>query len=265
MEFPLENSSNMEDSNWARVQDELDSLRAIYSDQDQLDFPSGVPLRDETVRFSLQLKSRCGRKFKLRYSLPLAYPNQAKPGVYIEFTSQIITKYWQAQVQKQLSNFIAAQPLDEKLLVLVSNFCETELVFDNKSTKATENLESEGRSEKANHDLKMFMVDVHTFNGHFSASNATCTLTIVGANDSRSVALDLPSPLIRGKTVSIEVMLDAKLLPISHVELANPSSDCWRPQWIRVRACDQDIKIHSMQWVQKGFIANAFVTAVYGF
>jgi len=256
----------MEDSNWARVQEELDSLRAIYSDQDQLNFPNGVPLRDETVRFSLQLKSSCGQKFKLKYVLPPAYSNHAKPVVHIKFKSQVlITKYWQAQLQKQLFNFIAAQPLDEELLVSVANFCETELVFDNKSSKATENSEFEGRSVKAKDDLKMFKIDVHTYNGYFSASKATCTLTIVGANGARSVALDLPSPLNRGKTVSIEVMLDAKLLPISHVELANPSSDCWRPQWIQVRACDEDIKIHSMQWVQKGRTQNAFVTAVYGF
>eukprot|EP00495_Collosphaeridae_sp_1-RS-2012_P000595 TRINITY_DN10540_c0_g1_i1.p1 TRINITY_DN10540_c0_g1~~TRINITY_DN10540_c0_g1_i1.p1 ORF type:complete len:117 (+),score=2.18 TRINITY_DN10540_c0_g1_i1:300-650(+) len=110
----------------------------------------------------------------------------------------------------------------------------------------------------------MFAIDVHTLDGHFSASNATCTLTIVGASDAKSAALDLPSPLNRGKTVSIEVLLDPKLLPISHVELPNPSSDCWRPQWVRVRACDEDIKIHSMQWVQKGRIQNAFVTSVYG-
>merc|ERR1712060_144873 len=121
----------------------------------------------------------------------------------------------------------------------------------------------EERSVKAKQDLKMFAINVHTFNGRFSASKAKCTLTIVGANGAKSVALDLPSPLKSGKTVSIEVMLDAKLLPISHVELANPSTDCWRPQWIRVRACDEDIKIHSMQWVQKGRTQNAFVTAVY--
>jgi len=137
-------------------------------------------------------------------------------------------------------------------------------VFDDKSSKATENSEFEGRSVKAKHDLKMFTIDVHTFNGHFSASKATCTITIVGANGAKSVALELPSPLNRGKTVSIEVMLYAKLVPISHVELANPSNDSWRPQWIRVRACDEDTKIHSMQWVQKGRTQNAFVTAVYG-
>jgi len=264
MEFPLDITSNMKDSNWARVQDELDSLRAIYSDQDQLNFPNGVPVRDETVRFSLQLKSSCGRKFKLRYALPPGYPNQAKPAVYIEFESQVITKYWQVQLQKQFSSFIAAQPLDEELLFSVANFSETELLFDNKLSKATGNSESEGRSVQAK-DLKMFTIDVHTFNGYFSASKATCTLTIHGVNGARSAALALPSPLNRGKTVTIEVMLDAKLLPISHVELANPSSDCWRPQWIQVRACDEDIKIHSMQWVQKGRTQNAFVTAVYGF
>jgi len=118
---------------------------------------------------------------------------------------------------------------------------------------------------KAEHELKMFAIDVHTFDGHFSASKATCTLTIVGASGAKSVALDLPSPLNRGKTVSMEVMLDAKLIPIGHVVLANPSSDRWRPQWIRVRAFDEDIKIHSMQWVQTGRTQNAFVTAVYGF
>jgi len=116
---------------------------------------------------------------------------------------------------------------------------------------------------KDKQDLKMFAIDVHTFDGQFSASKATCTLTIVGAIGAKSVAVDLPSPLNRGKTVRIEVMLDAKLLPITHVELANPGSDCWRPQWIRVRTCDEDIKIHSMQWVQKGRTQNAFVTAVY--
>jgi len=253
----------MKDSNWDRVQDELDSLRAIYSDEDQLNFRNGTPLRDETVRFSLQLKSSGGRIFKLGYELPPAYPNRAKPAVYIEFESTEITKYWQAQLQQELSNFIATRSLDDELLSSIANFCETKLTFDNKSSKATENPEFEGRSVKAKDDLKMFTIDVHTFDGHFSASKATCTLTIVGASGAKSVALDLPSPLNRGKTVSIEVMLDAKLLPISHVVLANPSSDCWRPQWVRVRACDEDIKIDSMQWVQKGRTQIAFVTAVY--
>merc|ERR1719233_2576972 len=216
------------------------------------------------VRFSLQLKSSCGRKFKLRYELPPTYPNEAKPAVYIEFKSAVITTYCQAKLQKDLSNFIADQPLDEELLFPVADFCVSELAFDNTSSKATENSEPKGRSVKAKHDLKMFSIDVHTFDGHFSASKATCTLTIVGASGAKSVALDLPTPLNRGKTVSIEVMLDANLLPISHVVLANPTTDCWRPQWIRVRACDQDIKIHSMQWVQEGRTQNAFVTAVYG-
>jgi len=224
----------MEDSNWDRVQDELDSLRAIYSDEDQLNFHNGIPLRDENVRFSLQLKSSGGRIFKLRYGLPPAYPNQAKPAVYIEFDSTVIAKYWQAQLQKELSNFIATRSLDEELLLSIANFCGTKLAFDNKSSKATENPEFEGRSAKVEHDLTMFTIDVHTFDGHFSASKATCTLTIVGASGAKSVALDLPSPLNRGKTVSIEVMLDPKLLPISNVVLANPSTDRWRPQWVRV-------------------------------
>jgi len=253
----------MEDSNWDRVQDELDSLRAIYSDQDQLKFQSGTPLRDETVRFSLQLKSKGGRKFMLRYELLPGYPNLAKPVVYIEVQSAVVRNNCQAQLQKEISNFIEAQSLDEELLFTVSNFCESELAFDSTSSKATERSGFEGTSLKAKHDLKMFAIDVHTFDGHFSASKATCTLTIVGASGAKSAALDLPSPLNRGKTVSIQVMLDAKLLPISHVELANPSSDCWRPQWVRVRACDEDIKIHSMQWVQKGRTQNAFVTSVY--
>jgi len=254
----------MEDCNRNRVQDELDSLRVIYSDEDQLNFHNSIPWRDETVRFSLQLKSSGGQEFKLRFELPPAYPNQAKPTVSIEFKSTVIKKYWQAQLQKELSNFIAAQSLDEELLISIASFCETKLAFDNKSSKATENSEFEGSSVKAKDDLKVFTVDVHTFDGNFSASKATCTLTIVGASGAKSVALDLPSPLNRGKTVSIEVMLDAKLLPISHVVLANPSSDCWRPQWIRVRACDEDTKIDSMHWVQKGRTQNAFVTAVYG-
>jgi len=254
----------MEDSNWDRVQIELDSLRAIYSDEDQLNLHNSIPLRDETVRFSLQLKSSGGQKFKLRYELPPAYPNQAKPAVYTEFKSTVITKSWQAQLQKELSNVIAAQSLDEELLLSIANFCETKLAFNNKSSKATENAEFGGRSVKAKHDLKMFGIDVHTFDGYFSASKATCTLTIVGASGAKSVALNLPSTLNRGKTVSIEVMLDAKLLPISHVVLANPSSDCWRPQWIRVRACDEDTKIDSMQWVQKGRTQTAFITAIYG-
>jgi len=251
----------MEDSNWDRVQIELDSLRAIYSDQDQLSFQNGIPLRDKTVRFSLQLKSSGGRKFKLRYELPPAYPNHAKPAVIIEFKSALVTNNWQAQLQKELSNFIEAQSLHKELLFSVANFCESELTFE--SSKGTEGPGYKGRSVKAKHDLKMFAIDVHTFDGHFSASKATCTLTIVGASGMKSVALVLPSPLIRGKTVRIKVMLDAKLLPISHVELANPSTDCWRPQWVRVRACDEDIKIHSMQWVQKGRTQNAFVTSVY--
>jgi len=253
----------MEDSNWDRVQDELDSLRAIYSDQDQLNFENGSPLRDETVRFSLKLKSGGGRKFKLRYELPPAYPNQAKPVVDIEFKCTIITKFSQGRLQKKLSNFIAAQSIDEELLLSIANFCESELASDNHSRKAIENSEFEGRSVKAKQDLKKFTIDVHTFDGHFSASKATCTLTFVGANGEKSVAIDLPSPMNRGKTVSIEAMLDAKVLPMSHVELANPSTDCWRPQWIRVRACDEDIMIHSMQRVQKGRTQNAFVTAVY--
>jgi len=253
----------MEDSNWDRVQIELNSLRAIYSDQDQLCFQNGIPLRDETVRFSLQLKSSGGRKFKLRYELPPAYPNQAKPAVIIEYKSALVTNHWQAHLQKELSNFIAAQSLQKELLFIVANFCESELMFENKSNEATDNPGYDEKSVKAKLDLKMFAIDVHTFDGHFSASKATCTLTIVGASGKRSVALVLPSPLNRGKTVRIKVMLDAKLLPISHVELANPSTDCWRPQWVRVRACDEDIKIHSMQWVQKGRIQNAFVTSVY--
>jgi len=216
----------MEDSNRDRVQDEMNSLRAVYSDQDQLNFENCIPLRDETVQFSLQLKSSGGRKFKLRYELPPAYPNQAKPVVYIEFKSTIITKNRQGQLQKELSNFIAAQSLDEELLFSVANFCESQLAFDIQSREATENPEFEEMSVKAKQDLKMFAIDVHTFDGHFSASKATCTLSIVGANGAKSAALDLPSPLNRGKTVSIEVMLDAKLLPISHVELANPSTDC---------------------------------------
>jgi len=255
----------MDVSNWDRVQHELESLRAIYSDHDQLYFQKGVPLGDETIRFCLRLKSIGGRKFELRYELSPAYPNQAKPAVYIECKSAVMTKCRQAKLQKDVSDFIAGQSLDEDLLFSVANFCENELAFDNIPSKASENSESEGRSVKAKDDLTMFAIDVHTFDGHFSGSKATCTLTIVGASDAKSVALDLPSPLNRGKTVSMEVMLDAKLLPISHVELANPSSDCWRPQWIRVRACDEDIKIHSMQWVQKGRTQNAFVTAVYGF
>jgi len=250
-------------SNWDRVQDELDSLRAIYSDQDELNFESGLPLRDETVRFSLELKSGGGGKFKLRYELPPAYPNQAKPVAYIEFNSTIITKFSQGQLQKKLSNFIAAQSIDEELQLSMANFCESELASDNQSIKATDNAEFDERSVKAKQDLKTFAIDVHTFDGHFSASKATCTLTIVGAKGGKSVAIDLPSPLNRGKTVSIEVMLDANILPMSHVELANPTTDCWRPQWIRVRVCDEDIKIHSMQWVQKGCTQNAFVTAVY--
>jgi len=251
-------------SNWDRVQDELDSLLAIYSDQDQLNFENGLPLRDETVRFSLKLKSGSGGKFKLRYELPPAYPNQAKPVVYIDFKSTIMTKYSQGQLQKKLSNFIAAQSLDEELLFSIATFCESRLASDNQSRKAIENSESERRSVKAKPDLKMFTIDVHTFDGHFSASKATCTLTIVGVSGAKSVALDLPSPLKRGKTERIEVMLDAKLIPMSHVELANPSSDCWRPQWVRVRACNEDIKIHSMQWVQKGRTQNAFVSSSYG-
>jgi len=250
-------------SNWDRVQGELDSLRAIYSDQNQLNFQHGKPVRDETVRFSLHLVSNTGRKFKLKYELSPAYPNQAKPAVVIEFKNTVITDFWQAQLQKELSNFIAAQSLNEELLFPVANFCENKLAFDNTACKATENSEFEGGSVEAKHDLKMFSIDVHTFDGHFSASKARCTLTIVGASGAKSVALDLPTPLDRGKTVGIEVMLDPKLLPISHVELANPTIDSWRPQWIRVRACDEDIKIHSMQWVQKGRIQNAFVTAVY--
>jgi len=256
-------SSNMENSNWDRLREELDSLQAIYSDQDQINFQNGAPLRDETFRFSLQLKSCCGENFKLRYELPPAYPNQAKPAVCIEFRSAVITKYWQDQLQKQIFDFIAAQSLDEGLLFSVANFCESELAFDNESGQTTDNSEFQGRSVKAKQDLKMFVIDVHTFDGQFSSSRGLCTLTIVGASGAKSVALDLPSPLTRGKTVSIKVMLDAKLLPITHVELANPTSDCWRPQWVRVRACDEDIKIHSMQWVQKGRIHNAFVTAVY--
>jgi len=251
----------MKDSNRDRVQIELDSLRAIYSDQDQLSFQNDTPLGDKTVWFSLQLKSSGGQKFKLRYELPPAYPNQAKPAVIIEFNSALVTNNSQAKLQEELSNFIAAQSLDEELLCAVANFCENELTFKNMSSKATEGSEFEG--EKAKHDLRMFAIDVHTFDGHFSASKATCTLTVVGASGARSVALVLPSPLNRGKTVSIETMLDAKLIPISHVELANPSTDCWRPQWVRVRACDEDIKIHSMQWVQKGRTQNAFVTSVY--
>merc|ERR1719273_51839 len=136
-------------------------------------------------------------------------------------------------------------------------------MFENMSSKATESSGCGERSVKGKNELSMFAIDVHTFDGHFSASNATCTLTVVGASGARSVALVLPSPLNRGKTVRIEAMLDPKLLPISHVELANPSTDCWRPQWVRVQACDEDTKIHSMQWVQKGRIQNAFVTAVY--
>jgi len=146
----------------------------------------------------------------------------------------------------------------------VVNFCLSELAFDNVSSKVAESSELEGSSAKAKNNLMMFVVEAHTFDGHFSASNATCTITIVGANGAKSVALVLPSPLVRGKTVGIETMLDAKLLPISHVELANPTNDCWRPQWVRVRACNEDIKIHSMQWVQKGRTQNAFVTSVYG-
>jgi len=253
----------MEDCNRDRVQDELDSLRAIYSHEDQLNFHNGIPLRDETVRFSLQLKSSGGQEFQLRYELPTAYPNEAKPTVHIEFKTTVIKKYGQAQLQKELSNFIATQSLKEELLLSIAKFCKTKLAFDNKSSKETENPEFEGRSVKAKHDLKMFVIDVHTFDGHFSASKATCTLTIVGASGAKSVALDLPSPLNRGKTVSIKVMLDANLLPISHIVLANPSNDRWRPQWVRVRACDEDIKIDSMQWVQKGRTQNAFVTAVY--
>jgi len=255
----------MQDPNWARVEYELESLRDIYSDQDQLNFPNGEPMRDETARFSLQLKSSGGQKFKLNYVLPPAYPNEAKPAVYIEFKSPVIGKDLQAQLQRELSDFIAAQPSDEELLFPVANFCETKLVFDKKSSKATENTEFGGRSVQAKHDLKMFTIDVHTFDGHFSASKAKCTLIIVGVSGAKSVALDLPSPLNRGKTVSIEVKLDAKLIPISHVVLANPSSDRWRPQWVRVRACDEDIKIHSMQWVQKGRTQNAFLTAVYAY
>jgi len=254
----------MEDSNWDRVQIELDSLRVIYSDQDQLSFQNDKPLRGKTVRFSLQLKSIGGRKFKLRYELPPAYPNQAKPVVIIECKSALVTNNWQAQLQKELSNFIAVQSLDEELLCSVANFCESELRFENLSSKATESSEFEGGSVKAKPDLKMFAIDVHTFDGHFSASKAPCTLTIVGARGAKSVALLLPSPLNRGKTVRIEAMLDSKLIPISHVELANPSTDRWRPQWVRVRACDEDTKIHSMQWVQKGLIQSAFVTSVYG-
>jgi len=253
----------MEDSNWDRVQDELDSLRAIYSEQNQLCFQNGIPSHDEPVRFSLQLNSSGGRKFKLRYELPPNYPSEAKPNVIIEYKSAVVTNNRQAQSQKELSNFIAAQSLDKELLFSVAHFCESELTFDKISSKTTESSEFEERSVKAKHDLKMFAIEVHTFDGHFSASKAACTLTIVGANDAKSVALVLPSPLKRGKTVSIEVMLDAKLLPISHVELANPSTDCWRPQWVRVRACDEDIKIDSMQWVQKGRTQNAFVTSVY--
>jgi len=253
----------MQDSNWDRVQRELDSLGAYYSDQDQLDFQYGIPVRNETVRFSLQLKSSCGQKFKLRYELPPTYPNEAKPAVYIEFKNAVITKFGQAKLQEELGNFIAAQSLDEELLFFVANFCESELIFDNKQSKATENSEFGERSAKAKQDLKMFAIDVHTFDEHLSASKATCTLTIVGASGAKSVALDLPSPLNRGKTVSIKVMLDANLLPISHIVLANPSNDRWRPQWVRVRACDEDIKIDSMQWVQKGRTQNAFVTAVY--
>jgi len=254
----------MECSNWDRVQDELDSIRAIYTDQDQLNFHKGLPERDKTVRFSLQLKSSGEQKFKLRYELPPAYPNKAKPVVFIEFKDAVITKYWQAQLQEELSDFIAAQSLNEELLFSVANFCKNELAFDNMSSKTTEKPEFEERSEKAKHDLKMFAIDVHTFDGHFSESKAPCTLTIVGASGAKSLALDLPSPLNRGKTVSLKVMLDPNLLPISHVELANPSNDLWRPHWVRVRACDEDIKIHSMQWVQKGRIQHAFVTAVYG-
>jgi len=254
----------MENSNWDRVKDELDSLRAIYSGHNQLKFQNGIiPLRGETVRFSLQLKSSGGREFKLRYELPPAYPNQAKPIVYIEFNTGVITNNLKAQLQKELSNFISAQSLNEELLFSVANFCESKLAFDIKSSKATESSELEERSVKAKHDIKLFAIDVHTFDGHFSASYAKCTLTIVGVSGAKSKALDLPSPLNRGETVSIEAMLDSKLLPISHVELANPSSDSWRPQWIRVRACDEDIKIHSMQWVQSGRTQNAFVTSVY--
>jgi len=251
----------MKDSNRDRVQIELDSLRAIYSDQDQLSFQNDTPLGDKTVWFSLQLKSSGGQKFKLRYELPPAYPNQAKPAVIIEFNSALVTNNSQAKLQEELSNFIAAQSLDEELLCAVANFCENELTFKNMSTKATEGSEFEG--VKAKHELRMFAIHVHTFDGHFSSSKATCTLTIVGNSGARSEALVLPSPLNRGKTVSIETMLDAKLIAISHVELANPSTDCWRPQWVRVRACDEDIKIHSMQWVQKGRTQNAFVTSVY--
>jgi len=128
----------MADCNRNRVQDELDSLRVIYSDEDQLNFHNSIPLRDETVRFSLQLKSSGGQDFKLRYELPVAYPNQAKPTDYIELKSTVIKKNCQAQLQKELSNFITTQSLDEELLISIVNFCETKLAFDNKSTKATE-------------------------------------------------------------------------------------------------------------------------------
>jgi len=214
----------MEDNNWERVQDELDALRVKYSGKDQLEFQNGNPLRDEKFCLSLQLKSSSGLTFKLLYELPPAYP-EAKPDVYIEINSALVSNNKQAQLQQELSNFIGAQSLNEELLFSVANFCESELVFDNMSNKETESSGCEGSSGKAENNLKLFVIDVHTFDGHFSASNATCTITIVGASGAKSVALVLPSPLKRGKTVGIETMLDAKLLPISHVELANPTSD----------------------------------------
>jgi len=82
----------MEDCNRDRVQDELDSLRAIYSHEDQLNFHNGLSSRDETVRFSLQLKPSGGREFKLRYELPPAYPNKVKPTVCIDFENTVIKK-----------------------------------------------------------------------------------------------------------------------------------------------------------------------------
>jgi len=113
---------------------------AVYPDQDQLNFENGIPLRDETVRFSLQLKSSDGRKFKLRYELPPAYPKQLKPAVYIEFKSTIITNNRKGQLQKELSNFIVTQSLDEELLFSVANFCQSQLAFDNQSRKRQKTL-----------------------------------------------------------------------------------------------------------------------------
>jgi len=253
----------MEDSNWDRVQDELKSLRAIYSNEDQLNFHNGLPSRDTTVRFSLELKSSGGRNPSLNTGFHQLI--QIKPNL---LSTQNLKAQWSRNPGKlkYKKNFPISwrQSLDEELLLSIANFWETKLAFNNKSSKATENTEFEVRSVKAKYDLNMFGIEVHTFDGHFSASKATCTLSIIGASGAKSVALNLPSSLNRGKTVSIEVILDAKLLPISHVVLANPSRDRWRPQWIRVRACDENTKIDSMQWVQKGRTQTAFVTAIYG-